>query len=222
MAVLAVVGFGVPFGCVTGRPESSSPVLAANRETDERAERWTRDPSTTIGRGALPADERETDRWQLAVRDAALWSLRNPVATVRRDCSSLVMAILLRAGVRVSGGSASFWLDAQREGRVVAQAVPGDLAFFDLTYDANRNGRVDDELTHVAVVVAIEANGTVVMVHRGSGEIKELRMNLARPDVAQDEGRVLNDPLRSPAYGPRQGMRLAGQLFHGFARPPAP
>ena len=122
----------------------------------------------------------------------------------------------------MSGNSRTLWSDAQKEGRVADQAAPGDLAFFDYTFDANANGRVDDELTHVAVVTSIEDNGTVVMIHRGSNQIKELRMNLSRPAVRRDGDRVLNDFLRAPSYGPADGPRLAGQLFHGFARPPHP
>ena len=123
------------------------------------------------------AGSSDADPWNLTVRDAALWFLRTHAAIERVDCSGLVTAILARAGTRVAGSSETFWLDAQREGRVVDQPTPGNLAFFDYTYDANSNGKVDDELTHVAVVISVEDNGTVVMVHRGSNEIKGLRMN---------------------------------------------
>ena len=34
---------------------------------------------------------------------------------------------------------------------------PGDLAFFDDTYDANHDGRTNDPLTHVAVVLSVAA-----------------------------------------------------------------
>jgi hypothetical protein len=120
----------------------------------------------------------------------------------------------------VAGNSHTYWSDARREGRVHDQPQPGDLAFFDRTYDANRNGRLDDVLTHVAVVVAVDDDGTVELVHFGSGQIKALRLSLTQPAVRREGGQVLNDYLRSPGYGPPNGKRLAGQLLRGFARPP--
>ena len=64
-----------------------------------------------------------------------------------------------------------------------------------------------------AVAVRVE-EGAVVMVHRSSSRIEELRMNLARPDTP-----VANSWLRNPRYGPKMGPRLSGQLYRGHARP---
>lgn len=151
---------------------------------------------------------------------SAVWHLERKPTTRRRDCSGLVEAILAHAGAPVRGTSRTFFNDARSAGRVVEDPRPGDLVFFDRTYDANRNGRVDDRLTHVAVVVAIHKDGTVEMVHRGSGRIRRLTMNLRQPAVHRTAGRLLNDYLRAPGYGPRNGPRLAAQLLRAFARPP--
>jgi cell wall-associated NlpC family hydrolase len=156
------------------------------------------------------------------VAASARYFLAQKPATARRDCSGLVEAILARAGARVRGNARTFWQEAQRERRVTAKPRPGDLAIFDRTWDANHNGKVDDLLTHVAVVIGVDADGTVSMVHRGSGQIRLLRLNLRRPGVRRAGDEVLNDFLRSPGYGPTNGRRLAGQLLRGFARPPRP
>src|SRR5690606_3802041 len=96
----------------------------------------------------------------------------------------------------------------------------GDLAFFDNTYDRDGDGRWDDELTHVAVVVEVEADGTIRMAHDGTSRGRtELRMNLKHPDVRLDaSGRVLNDYLRVRTdKDPRSARYLAGELWRGFA-----
>ena len=155
-----------------------------------------------------------------AVADSARWHLTARPSLKRHDCSGLVQSILARAGIPAQGNSRTFWQDAVRESRVVERPSPGDLAFFDRTYDANGNRRVDDLLTHIAVVVEVTARGLVRMVHLGSRQVKELRLSLEQPGVRKEGGVVLNDYLRAPGYGPSDGPRLAGQLLRGFARPP--
>lgn len=165
-------------------------------------------------------DEHALAGEQLAA--AAVEVLQRRRRLVRNDCSGLLETVFAQVGVEGSGPVHEFWRRARDDGRVHYRDVPapGDLVFFDATYDQNRNGRVDDELTHIAVVVEIEDSGTVVMVHKGRAGVQELRMNLAAPDVFDRDGRVLNDYLRAPGYGPARGPRLTGELFRAFARPP--
>jgi len=160
------------------------------------------------------------------VAEAALYYLDKGSGLERADCSGLIEAVLRRAGHPAEGRVKTFWADAQREGRAHFRRHPeiGELAFFDRTYDANRNGVVDDVLTHIAVVVDIEEDGTVVLVHHGSTSgISELRMNLDHPDERSNEDRELNSPVRKKGYGAPDAPRLTGQLWHGFASiAPAP
>ena len=140
----------------------------------------------------------------------------------RPDCSGLVIDVLRAVGVQRNGGARLMWDNALAEHRVARDRIrPGDLVFFDRTWDSNGNGRVDDTLTHVAVVVAVEPDGTVVMVHRSSTQIEELRMSLAQPHVHAVKGVVVNSYLRSPRYGTASSPRLSAELYHGHARPPA-
>lgn len=140
---------------------------------------------------------------------------------LRNDCSGFVMTVLDDVGVERRGNTAAFWERAVRDGRAHhGTPRPGDLAFFDHTYDANRNGRVDDPLSHIAVVVGVDDDGRIRMVHRGSGKITELFATPKAPGVHQRKGRVLNSFLRAPGYGPKDDGRLAANLLRGFARPP--
>ncbi len=136
----------------------------------------------------------------------------------RRDCSGLITAILDSAGLEAQGNTRSYWHEAQSQGRVETKPIPGNLAFFDRTYDANRNGKVDDELTHIAIVIKVENDGTVHLIHRGSGKVRVLLLNLKHRDKRRIDGKEVNDYLRAPGYGPKNGKRLSAQLLRGFAR----
>jgi hypothetical protein len=139
----------------------------------------------------------------------------------RFDCSGLVEASLASAGCPFTGSSASLFEQA-RDLRVLhrrRRPSPGDVAFFDNTYDRDGNGRRDDPLSHVAVVESVASDGTITMVHVGSKGVTRLVMNLRHPeDRTNEAGAVINDYLRAPTKGdsPRT-RRLAGELWVGFA-----
>lgn len=96
---------------------------------------------------------------------------------------------------------------------------PGDLAYFDNTYDMNRNGRIDDPLSHVGIVDSVDADGTIYIIHLSGRGIVRDPMNLLRPDVRTDErGKTLNGWLRvATRKDPADMPRLMGQLFSGFS-----
>lgn len=140
----------------------------------------------------------------------------------RNDCSGLVCAVHAEAGIDVGGGS-SIDLKAQAQARGVwhgrGSPAVGDVVFFDDTYDRNRNGRLDDELTHVAIVEEVAADGTLTLVHRGSKGVVRIAMNLERPDVHRaDDGTELNSYLRARTSRDPRGTRyLTGELYVGHA-----
>ena len=140
----------------------------------------------------------------------------------RDDCSGFVMAALDRAGMPMSGSTASFWEEARASGFTHHRKRPhvGDLVFFDNTYDRNRNGRWDDDLTHIGVVLDVDDDGTITVAHGGTSKGRTtMVMNLSRPDARHDEGgRELNDWLRAKRSGdPKRAVYLSGELWRGFA-----
>lgn len=147
----------------------------------------------------------------------------------RSDCSGLVCAVYSAQGVQLPlspsptprvSASQSIYLAAVEHYHVFKRGLPrpGDLVFFGNTYDANRDGRFNDDVTHMGLVESVENDGTVVILHFASGRVKRGRMNLAHPDVHQMNGKVLNDFLRRKrANDPRKARYLAGQLFVAYA-----
>lgn len=147
----------------------------------------------------------------------------------RRDCSGLIMAIYAGAGCYAgkstvgSGGTAFLYERCKAEGRLFRKSrdpEPGDLVFFDNTYDRNRNKKCDDWLSHVGIVVAVDEDGTVTFVHWGKGGAKESRMNLKHPGIARsDSGKEWNNEVRPRSRKDRGCVRhLASDLFRGFCR----
>ena len=140
----------------------------------------------------------------------------------RADCSGFVAACygdeadLTDPELATPSVAETMWRTLSDRDQLVQEPRAGDLVFFDDTYDRNRNGARDDPLSHVGLVESVDAQGTVVFLHFGSGRVKRDRLNLEQPGRHEDEqGEVLNSWLRRG----RSGERLAGQLCRGFARP---
>ena len=132
----------------------------------------------------------------------------------RYDCSGMVCAAYASGGQTLAGSSRSLYEAAAAAGVLHTQALPspGDIAFFDNSYDRNNNRQRDDELTHVAVVEAVDEAGTITLIHLGSRGIVRIQMNLLRAD-----DHAVNSYLRAPADNDG-GPRLTGELWRAFGR----
>ncbi len=139
----------------------------------------------------------------------------------RDDCSGFVASAAARVDLDLAGGTADLYAQAEKLGVVHHRKHPerGDLVFFDRTYDRDGNGRFDDRLTHVGIVLDTAADGTVRVAHRAnSAGLSLLHMNLEHPDVAVGPaGEVWNEPLRRARNSRDQGDTLSGVLWTAFA-----
>ena len=199
---------------------ASSPEAVAQSAPSSPSERAEAEPSSPSPRRRARGDGAAVARaaGQLVGRSRLIVGGE----TYRYDCSGLVEAAHAKAGEALSGSSASLFALSRQEGVLHRRKVPhpGDVAFFDDTYDRNRNGRVDDDLTHIAVVIEMDPDGTILLAHGGTSRGRtELRMNLRHPDQRSDDsGRVLNDYLRVKRNSDKSGTKyLAGELWRGFA-----
>ncbi|MBI1949202.1 MAG: CHAP domain-containing protein [Deltaproteobacteria bacterium] len=174
-----------------------------------------------------PDDDAETTAARVRVADAAARSVgKGPLVVdgqrFRMDCSGVAHAIYARAGfpLGIVGDTRRLFELARGQGSLRrVDPLPGDLAFFDFTWDADGNGAFDDPLSHVAVVERVEADGTVLLVHRVGDRIVRARMNLARPHDRHDErGAPLNHFLRSATGG--HPAKTTAELFVAFGSLP--
>jgi len=145
------------------------------------------------------------------------------------DCAGVTRAIFLKHGIDLYGGEPS---DSHANGvRLIHAHIrqqgtfhqgpvvhPGDLVFFNNTWDYNGDGKVNDPLTHVGIVERQEPDGTVIFISRVAGAIERYRMNIGLPHVHKTtEGRVLNDYIRRKEIGdPADANHLTGELFAVF------
>ena len=145
------------------------------------------------------------------------------------DCSGTVFALYYYAGIDLAseisdyrgGGVRSLYrmLEDRHLIHRIPFPQPGDLVFWDNTYDKNGDGFRNDELTHIGMVVRAGFDGTVEYVHYhySRGVVIE-RMNLFRPNVhTNTTGTVIvNSPMRSKQGGILGNRWLSGQLFRAF------
>jgi len=146
------------------------------------------------------------------------------------DCAGVTRAIFLKHGIDLYDSSAN---DPEANGvRLIHAHIrqqgtfhqgpvvhPGDLVFFNNTWDYNRDGKVNDPLTHVGIVERQEPDGTVVFISRVAGAVERYHMNLGLPHVHKTiNGRILNDYLRrKDDIDPANTGYLTGELFAQFA-----
>lgn len=152
------------------------------------------------------------------------------------DCTGVVLGAYYAAGIdlteyfgRYTGNGVSRLFQMGEEHDLLNHGPvpqPGDIIFWDNTYDRNDDQQWNDWLTHTGIVVKAYEDGTVEYVHHNFiyGIIVE-RMNLNDPDTwAVDRGGerfIINAQLRMPAHvylNPTQKyashlFRAAGSLY---------
>jgi hypothetical protein len=150
------------------------------------------------------------------------------------DCTGLVLAIYYSAGLDLERvypryrGSGVVRLHSALEDEKLLHRSPrpdaADLVFWDNTYDENEDGRWNDPLTHVGMVMEVSREGTVVYIHYNyrRGVVLE-QMNLARPSILGEKGPAgawipLNSPMRMAGTSRPGEPTLAGELFRDFGR----
>jgi peptidoglycan DL-endopeptidase CwlO len=203
--------------------------------------------TSEAGRAALLAPRDERVVWDAAVPDddEATRGARSRIAKTaaesvgkgplvvegvrfRMDCSGVARGIYAKAGfplgfVEVAGATNDtrvlFELVRKKGSLRRTNPLPGDLVFFDDTWDQNGNGRRDDPLSHVGIVELVEADGTVVLVHRQGRKIVRARMNLGEPHARHDKsGRAINHYLRTAQGG--HPAKTTAELFVAFGSLP--
>lgn len=150
--------------------------------------------------------------------------------TYSYDCSGTILTIFAHAGIYLidlfqnytgNGVARLYGIAVDYDLLHVSDLPePGDLIFWDNTYDRNGDGEWNDPLTHAGMVLAVDDDGTVEYVHHNYRRgIVTASMNLLEPDVYEtDEGAQINSPMRMASQ--RSGnpdLWLSSHLFREFA-----
>ena len=110
------------------------------------------------------------------------------------DCTGLVRAAYWYAGIDLTkdfskytgNGVTRIYRTLESDGLLYTPEVPapGDIIFWDNTYDRNEDGMWNDPLTHVGIVVDVSYQGQIKYVHANyrKGIVPEY-MNLRNPDT---------------------------------------
>ena len=169
---------------------------------------------------ALPKDTKGLSQKQKQLVEAAYWAKGRTSLSVngkkyRMDCSGVVSAIYQRAGIdltqdfkKYKGGGVQRIHETLRSKGLTYKPtvpVPGDIIFWDNTYDANKNGRADDVLSHIGMVVSSDKRtGDVIYVHHHEkkGIVFE-KLNLLHP----------NDPAYNAALRDSKAKKLPGNKY---------
>jgi hypothetical protein len=148
------------------------------------------------------------------------------------DCIGTVSAIFYAVDIdvqadfpRYHGNGVSRLFQSLKARNVLHKDVyprPGDIIFWDNTYDANGDGDLtDDPRTHAGVVVAVDPDGTIHYVHEHviKGVVIEA-MNLRHPrDYYDSHGKVINNALAMNSGISRKTNPehwVAGDLWDSF------
>lgn len=193
-------------------------------------------PSRVAREGINPAAE-ETEDLRRKLAEGGNYVLGKDELIIRgkrfnMDCTGAVLAIYYYAGIdlardfnRYTGNGVSrLYKSLETKGLLYYTRLPvtGDIIFWDNTYDRNEDGRWNDPLTHVGMVMNVSEDGSMQYVHLNyrRGIIIE-NMNLYQPETHQrmEKGqiRIVNSPIRMKQAGnPHPRNWLSGQLFRNF------
>ena len=161
------------------------------------------------GRAAVETETFEAvSPMQQKLIDSARWALgKNSLRVNNRqfnlDCTGVVLAIYYRSGIdlaenfsRYQGGGVQRLYAYMDELDLLYRTdypQPGDLLFWDDTYDHNGDGKINDELTHVGMVVSTDSQGNIRYIHHNYRKgIILAKMNFLQPDDLN-----VNDPMRA-------------------------
>jgi hypothetical protein len=104
-------------------------------------------------------------------------------------------------------------------------AKPGDIIFFDNTYDVNKNKKWDDPLSHVGIVESIGKHGTITYIHFSSQGVVYDTMNLYYPKTyafikkGTKDKIIINSYLKKKKKGEKypDNQYISAFFFHSFA-----
>ncbi len=188
------------------------------------------DDTETVAPEAGALSERQILLVQAAREIAETQSTIVGETTFSYDCSGTILTVYAHAGIylidlfgnytgngvaRLHGIAADYKVLHVRN-----LPEPGDVIFWDNSYDRNQDGNWNDPLTHAGLVISVADDGTVEYLHHNYRRgIVTATMNLLKPDIYQNgEGSELNSPMRMASQrSANPDLWLSSHLFREFA-----
>lgn len=187
----------------------------------------------------LRTDKKEIHKIQNLLKEAAYKYLGKESISVRGrnfaiDCSGVVSALYYYAGIDLQkyygeytgSGTQRIYNMLSDRGLLDNTWMPetGDIIFWDNTYDKNGNGKKDDALTHIGMVVNIDKFGNIEYIHHNyrKGIVLE-KMNIRYKNEHKRKIRgnviIINSPMKKmEGSGRVKDKWLSGQLYSSFGR----
>ncbi len=146
------------------------------------------------------------------------------------DCSGIVLSLYWYAGIDLTKAYNDYsgngvtriyrYLEDKDLLYRTLEPAPGDIIFWDNTYDKNEDGEPNDLLTHVGMVVDLDTNGNIDYIHHNYRKgIVLARMNLNNPDTYAEtvngEQIIVNSAMRMKG-SPGFDKWLSSQLYRQF------
>ncbi|MDH4082321.1 MAG: CHAP domain-containing protein [Nitrospira sp.] len=241
LCIIAVVTLMPLAGCTKPMQKSarvvSGPSMSVDRLPLHTSSSLPAQPQATLTPEDLPAP---FTAWlpsrsaivQSATRLIGARTITSQGRRIAYDCAGVAHAIFLEHGIDLyrsdrhdvnANGVRLIYNHVRRYGTLHhgPEVRPGDLVFFDSTWDFNGDGKANDPLTHVGIVEGVEPDGTVIFISRVASAIERYRMNLEQPHIHKaPDGRVLNDYIRRKRpTDPTNTARLTGELFSVYGNP---
>ncbi|MFW5783677.1 MAG: CHAP domain-containing protein [Spirochaetota bacterium] len=128
------------------------------------------------------------------------------------DCTGTILAIYAMAGVPLVDLFPNYAGNGVQRLHGIADDYdllyhsqlpqPGDLIFWDNTYDKNGDTKWNDWLTHVGLVLDVSPDGTIEYLHHHYTDgVVRARMNLTDPQThLAADGVVVNSPMRMRSH----------------------
>lgn len=164
-----------------------------------------------------PADESGLSDAQVRILAAAQEMLETQQFVVEGyrysyDCTGTILAIYAMAGIRLvdlfpaytgNGVQRLYGIADDRNLLYTSnRPQPGDLIFWDNTYDKNGDKEWNDWLTHVGLVLGVGEDGSIDYLHHHYTDgVVRARMNLTDPQTHMGaDGVIVNSPMRMRSH----------------------
>ena len=150
----------------------------------------------------------------------------------RTDCSGVIAALYYYAGIDLQkyypeytgSGTERIYKMLEERDLIEKSWLPetGDIIFWDNTYDKNNNGKKDDLLTHIGMVVERDKFGNIEYIHHNYLKgivIENMNIRYKNEHTKTRKGvvTIINSPMRKKGGTRVKDKWLSGQLYNSSA-----